>query len=184
MLLEVTAAGTTPAMHAFVVGVSHYPFADGPEATPQGEALGLANLTGAARSASEVAAWLLTEYRNPDTPLGSLTCSRASKLSTTVSGKHRSRSSTRTTIARMCISSSDLISSAKSSRKALHAVDVVGIRFGLHEVSQLVSAGKGESQRRLSCKLERLGQSTRSRSRVSSFFAFITHCFHSGEFCI
>jgi hypothetical protein len=73
MLLEVTAAGTTPATHAFVLGVSHYPFADGPEATPQGEALGLANLTGAARSASEVAAWLLTEYRNPDAPLGSLT---------------------------------------------------------------------------------------------------------------
>ena len=73
MLLEITAAGTTPATHAFVLGVSHYPFADGPEATPEGEALGISNLTGAARSASEVAAWLLTEYRNPDAPLRSLT---------------------------------------------------------------------------------------------------------------
>jgi hypothetical protein len=72
MLLEIAPAGTTPVTHAFVVGVSHYPFADGPDATPQGEALGIANLTGAARSASEVAAWLLTEYRNPDAPLGSL----------------------------------------------------------------------------------------------------------------
>jgi hypothetical protein len=52
--------------------VSHYPFADGPEATPDGAAFGIENLTGVAKSASEVAAWLLDEYRNPDAPLASV----------------------------------------------------------------------------------------------------------------
>jgi Caspase domain len=73
MLIEVAGAGAGAVTHAFVLGVSHYPFADGPDATPEGEQLGLANLSGAARSASEVAAWLLTEYRNPDAPLAGVT---------------------------------------------------------------------------------------------------------------
>ena len=61
---------TSPAVtHAFVVGVSHYPFLDGPQMTPTGEQLGMANLSSAARSASEVAAWLLNEYRCPEAPL-------------------------------------------------------------------------------------------------------------------
>ena len=55
--------------HAFVVGVSHYPFLDGPQMTEQGEQLGLANLSSAARSASELAGWLLNEYRCPEAPL-------------------------------------------------------------------------------------------------------------------
>jgi len=59
--------------HAFVLGVSHYPYLDGPEATDTGAELGMADLSGAARSASEVAAWLLTEYRNPDRPLADIT---------------------------------------------------------------------------------------------------------------
>lgn len=73
MLIEIPVEAPTPVTHAFVLGVSHYPFADGPQATQQGEQLGLANLTGAARSASEVAAWLLGEYRNPEAPLASVT---------------------------------------------------------------------------------------------------------------
>jgi len=72
MLLEIPGVGTDPGTHAFIIGVSHYPFVDGPEATPPGAQLGLANLSSAARSASEVAGWLLTEYRNPDAPLASM----------------------------------------------------------------------------------------------------------------
>lgn len=72
MLIEVTNAPATPGTHALVIGVSRYRFADGPEATPQAAQFGLANLTSAARSASEVAAWLLTEYRNPAAPLATL----------------------------------------------------------------------------------------------------------------
>jgi hypothetical protein len=67
------AAGGGPATHAFVVGVSHYPFLDGPGATTQGAELGMADLSSAARSASEVTAWLLGEYHNPDAPLADVT---------------------------------------------------------------------------------------------------------------
>jgi NifU-like protein involved in Fe-S cluster formation len=52
--------------------VSAYPFADGPDATASGDESGIVNLTCAARSASEVAAWLLGEYNNLDAPLASL----------------------------------------------------------------------------------------------------------------
>jgi len=76
MLVEVegvtAAPGGPPVTHALVVGVSHYPFLDGPEATTLGEQLGMANLNSAARSAAEVAAWLLEEYRDPDAPLASV----------------------------------------------------------------------------------------------------------------
>jgi hypothetical protein len=72
MLIEIEGVDGPAATHAFVVGVSHYPFLDGPGATPQGEQLGLANLSSAARSASEVAAWLLQEYRCPEAPLASV----------------------------------------------------------------------------------------------------------------
>jgi hypothetical protein len=44
----------------------------GPNATRRGEESGIANLTGAARSASEIAAWLLHEYCNPLAPLASI----------------------------------------------------------------------------------------------------------------
>jgi hypothetical protein len=66
------ANGATPGTHALVIGVSDYPFVDGPNASELGESFGLSNLTSAARSASEVANWLLTEYRNPAAPLASL----------------------------------------------------------------------------------------------------------------
>jgi Caspase domain len=72
MLMEVAGVTSAAVTHGFVVGVSHYPFVDGPDATHQGEELGLANLGSAARSASEVAAWLLADYHNPDAPLASL----------------------------------------------------------------------------------------------------------------
>jgi len=73
MLLLGPAQGSNPATHAFVMGVSHYPFLDGPEATATGAEFGMKDLSSAARSASEIAAWLLTEYHNPDRPLADIT---------------------------------------------------------------------------------------------------------------
>src|SRR5687768_15020337 len=73
MLLLGPAQGSSPATHAFVMGVSHYPFLDGPEATPRGAEFGMKDLSSAARSASEIAAWLLTEYHNPERPLADIT---------------------------------------------------------------------------------------------------------------
>ena len=64
--------GFVPGTHALVIGVSDYPFADGPHPSALGASCGLRNLTTAARSASDVAAWLLNEYCNPDAPLASL----------------------------------------------------------------------------------------------------------------
>jgi hypothetical protein len=61
-----------PATHALVIGVSRYPFVDGRRATTAGRESGLSDLTTAAFSASAVAAWLLTEHRNPDAPLADL----------------------------------------------------------------------------------------------------------------
>lgn len=70
--LAVPNGGAAPGTHALVIGVSSYPFADGPNATPVGEEFEIENLTSAARSASEIAAWLLNEYRNEERPLASL----------------------------------------------------------------------------------------------------------------
>jgi hypothetical protein len=70
--LPVPNAGSSPGTHGLVIGVSHYPFADGPDASDLGESFGIQNLTSAARSASEFAAWLVDEYRNPQRPLTSL----------------------------------------------------------------------------------------------------------------
>ena len=64
--------GASPGTHALIIGVSDYPFTDGPNASTPGESFELQNLTTAARSASNVAAWLLNEYYNPDVPLASL----------------------------------------------------------------------------------------------------------------
>jgi hypothetical protein len=72
MLIQIPGVQAPAVTHALVVGVSHYPFADGPEQTADGEAFGITNLTGAAKSASDIAAWLLDEYRNPDAPLASV----------------------------------------------------------------------------------------------------------------
>lgn len=62
----------TPVTHAFVVGVSHYPFLAGPEASDFGADFGMDNLTSAANSASEIAAWLLSEFHKPEAPLATL----------------------------------------------------------------------------------------------------------------
>jgi hypothetical protein len=70
--IPVSRPDAVPGTHALVIGVSDYPFADGPNASTLGESFGLQNLTTAARSASDVAAWLLNEYCNPDAPLASL----------------------------------------------------------------------------------------------------------------
>lgn len=72
MLINGPAAGAPTGTHAFIVGVSAYPFADGQQATLRGQESGIANLTCAARSASEVAAWLLHEYHNPNAPLATV----------------------------------------------------------------------------------------------------------------
>ena len=61
-----------PATRALVIGVSAYPYADGPEATESGRKSGIGHLSSASRSASEFAAWLMTEYRQPGKPLVSL----------------------------------------------------------------------------------------------------------------
>jgi hypothetical protein len=70
--IDLGAARDGPGTHALVVGVSHYPHLSGPETSPFGEQFGLEDLTSAARSASEVVAWLLNEYHNPAAPLTSL----------------------------------------------------------------------------------------------------------------
>jgi len=62
----------TPVTHAFVVGVSDYPYLAGPEASDFGAAFGMASLTSAANSASVIAAWLLTEFHKPEAPLATL----------------------------------------------------------------------------------------------------------------
>jgi hypothetical protein len=62
-----------PGTHALVIGVSRYlHFDDGPEPTEIGRDFHMEQLSAAARSASEVAAWLLTEYRSTHAPLKSL----------------------------------------------------------------------------------------------------------------
>jgi Caspase domain len=72
MLLQGPGSGAEPATHAFVVGVSHYPFLNGPKQTSRGEELRMVDLSSAARSASDVAAWLLTKYHNPAAPLADI----------------------------------------------------------------------------------------------------------------
>lgn len=55
-----------------MIGVSDYPFATDSSSWLVQDGLSILNLSSAARSASDVAAWLLSEYRNPDAPLASL----------------------------------------------------------------------------------------------------------------
>ncbi|CAN5496712.1 hypothetical protein BH10ACT7_BH10ACT7_24690 [soil metagenome] len=82
---------TAPSTHALVIGVSDYPFADGPRASEFGESMGISNLSSAARAASDVADWLLSEYANPDAPLGSLRVllapARGEKLNKSISAR-------------------------------------------------------------------------------------------------
>jgi len=64
---------TQPGTHALIIGVSLYPhIADGDDPTPEGESFQLEQLSTAARSAAEFAAWLLNEYHSPKAPLRSL----------------------------------------------------------------------------------------------------------------
>lgn len=70
--IQLDAVVDGPGTHALVVGASNYPYLDGPKQTPVGRRFGVSNLSSAARSASEIANWLLTEYHNPATPLASL----------------------------------------------------------------------------------------------------------------
>lgn len=65
-----------PCTHALVIGVSHYRHFDGgAKPTARGESWGMGQLTSAAASAAEVAAWLSDPedgYHNPDAPLQTL----------------------------------------------------------------------------------------------------------------
>ncbi|MGB5487341.1 MAG: hypothetical protein WBN06_08130 [Lysobacterales bacterium] len=64
---------SAPGTHALVIGVSAYRhFDDGIDPTPNGIETGMEQLTAAARSASEFAAWLLQEYSRDTAPLKSL----------------------------------------------------------------------------------------------------------------
>lgn len=66
------AARPGPGTHALVIGVSDYPFAVDPASWLVQDGLAIGSLSSAAKSASDVAAWLLAEYNNPDAPLASL----------------------------------------------------------------------------------------------------------------
>ncbi len=62
-----------PGTHALVVGVSAYEhLGDGNDPTPTGEESQMEQLSAAARSASDFAAWLLNDYRCERAPLKSL----------------------------------------------------------------------------------------------------------------
>lgn len=64
---------TKPGTHALIVGVSAYlHFADGKDPTPTGVEFEMEQLSAAAHSASEFAAWLLNEYHCDRAPLSSL----------------------------------------------------------------------------------------------------------------
>src|SRR5687768_4799364 len=67
---------TAPGTHALIIGVSRYRhLADGAEPTPTAADFELEQLSAAARSASEFAAWLLDDvkgYHNPAAPVRSL----------------------------------------------------------------------------------------------------------------
>ncbi|MGR0320367.1 caspase family protein [Agromyces sp. ZXT2-3] len=57
--------------HALVIGVSKYPFLDGPDQTDFGAEFGMTELSSAASSAADVASWLISEY-DSDAPLATL----------------------------------------------------------------------------------------------------------------
>src|SRR4030042_794816 len=64
---------TQPGTHALIIGVSAYlHFEDGPAPTPTGIEFEMEQLSAAARSASEFAAWLLKDYKCDRAPLRSL----------------------------------------------------------------------------------------------------------------
>ncbi len=63
----------TPGTHVLVIGVSDYlHFEGGKEPTKEGKSLQMEQLSAAARSASEFAAWMLNEYNHSGSKLSSL----------------------------------------------------------------------------------------------------------------
>ena len=63
----------SPGVHVLIIGISNYPhLADGSDPTANGESLEIGQLTTAAKSASEFAAWILNNYRHPDASLKSM----------------------------------------------------------------------------------------------------------------
>ena len=62
-----------PGTHALVIGVSEYVhFDDGSQPTGNGQLLDMTQLSAAARSASDFAAWILDERQHAAAPLSSL----------------------------------------------------------------------------------------------------------------
>jgi hypothetical protein len=73
MTVYTTAPLNTPGTHALVIGVSSYVhLSGGAQPSEFGLDLEMIQLTSAARSASEFAAWLIDSYRNPSAPLCSV----------------------------------------------------------------------------------------------------------------
>jgi len=57
--------------HALVIGVSSYPYLDGPEQTRLGATFEMSELSVSAASAADIASWLISEY-DSDAPLATL----------------------------------------------------------------------------------------------------------------
>jgi hypothetical protein len=64
-------AGAVQRTHALVIGVSRYPFLDGPDQTQLGATFEMAELSAAAASAADVASWLISQY-DSDAPLATM----------------------------------------------------------------------------------------------------------------
>jgi hypothetical protein len=64
-------AGAMKRTHALVIGVSKYPYLDGPEQTSLGATFGMVELSAAAASAADVASWMITKYKS-DAPLATM----------------------------------------------------------------------------------------------------------------
>lgn len=58
--------------HALIIGVSDYSFASDPQSRLVDPGIKVNSLSSAAKSASDVAAWLLAEYHSPKAPLASM----------------------------------------------------------------------------------------------------------------
>jgi hypothetical protein len=62
-----------PSTHVLIIGISHYRHFEGGSApTPRGLEWGMGQLSAAAGSATEVAAWFANHYRNPKAPIRTL----------------------------------------------------------------------------------------------------------------
>lgn len=61
-----------PRLHAIIIGVGDYPHLKGGAPNAFGTNFGLQQLTTTVLTATRIAAWLLSEYKNDDVPLGSI----------------------------------------------------------------------------------------------------------------